>query len=71
MKRIECEHCGQMVHPQGMHSHMRKHKGEQDAVQEVEEAKPTIPKWRRQTPVFGPGQAGIRIPRAKLDRGWK
>ena len=63
-----CPICGETF--KMLHAHMRfAHIGETVETPEPEPEvkpapeKPREPFWRRRTPVFGPGQAGLRYPR--------
>ncbi len=63
-----CPKCGKEFKNLGVH--MKAHKGDDDAMQQRQETQ-KIPKWRLRTPTFTDGQAGIRIPPARLRRGVK
>ena len=67
---MRCSICKQVVKPKGKGAHTAFHRRNGDKDPEYRED-PKLPKWRLQTPVFGPGQAGIRIPAHRLKRGHK
>ena len=56
--KTECPICGKMRSTHNMKAHIeRVHPPEVEAPKET-----PLNKWRRRTPIFGPGQVGIRRP---------